>query len=345
MTQLLFDARYMFGIQARKDLYKSSRLQRERTDIEIKYAVTKAYFQAEAAQESKSLLVENMKLVDKLLSDTKAVFGQGLTEELDVNRLELAQATLQSQITLQNQMAEIGLANLKFQMGAPMGDDIILTDKLDALKSNLTLSTENKFDVKNRVEYDLLNTGIILQGFNVAQKRSGYYPSLGGFLNYNWSVQTQNFSDMFKGQATYDAMGNINGHVTPWYPTGIIGLSLKVPIFDSGLKMAQVKQLKIDQLKLVNDFENFKNAAQLQFQSAQSTYNSALADEVISEKTLALSQKIFNTNSIKFKSGVGSSFELQQTEQEYATDQIKHMQSIMNLLIAKSDLDKAMGVK
>ncbi|MDB5284173.1 MAG: transporter, partial [Bacteroidota bacterium] len=173
LNQLLFDARYIFGIQARKDLYKTSRLAKEATDIDIKYAVTKAYYQAEAAQESKALLQENLKLIDKLLGDAKAVFGQGLSEELDVNRLELAQATLQSQINLQNQLAEVGLANLKFQMGEPLSDDIIITDKLDDLKAGLTLSTENKFDPKNRVEYNQLNTAIILQGFNIAQKRSG----------------------------------------------------------------------------------------------------------------------------------------------------------------------------
>ncbi|MDB5281891.1 MAG: outer rane efflux protein, partial [Bacteroidota bacterium] len=159
----------------------------------------------------------------------------------------------------------------------------------------------------------------------------GYYPSLNGFLNYNWGVQEEKFGDMFIGKN--------------WFPTGIIGLSVKVPIFDSGLKWAQVKQTKVDQLKLVNDLDNFKNAAQLQYQSAQSSYNTALSDEVISQKTLDLSKKIFNTNSIKFKSGVGSSFELQQSEQEFATNQLKHMQSIMNLLVAKSDLDKALGVK
>ena len=94
-----------------------------------------------------------------------------------------------------------------------------------------------------------------------------------------------------------------------------------------------------------NDFENFKNAAELQYQSAQTTFNSALADEVNSQKTMGLSKKIFNKNQIKFTEGVGSSFELVQSETDYVTNQLKYTQSIMNLLNAKADLDKAIGVK
>jgi len=330
LTQLFFDARYMFGIKARKELYLTSALQSDLTDQQVRNNVTKAYCQAEAAQEAKGLLTDNMKIVEKILSDTRVVFAQGLTEETDVDRLELAKANLQSQITMQNSMADVAIANLKFQMGVSVDDVVILKDKLDDLK-NSAVPQQNKFDVQNRTEYKLLNTGIVLKGYDVAQRRSGYYPSLAGFLNYSGNVQTQEFGDMFKG--------------SNWYPQGIVGIKLNVPIFDSGLKMAQVKQAKLEQVKLKNDLENFKNAAKLQYESAQSSYNAALEDEVNSQKALDFSKKIYDRNQIKFKQGAGSSFELEQSEQEYTTNVLKHIQSIMNLLNAKADLDKAMGTK
>ena len=330
LTQLFFDARYMFGIKARKELYLTSQLQSNLTDQQIRNNVAKAYYQAETAQEAKSLLTDNMKVVEKILSDTRAVFAQGLTEDLDVTRLELAQATLQSQITMANSQADVAMANLKFQMGVSLDDMVILKDKLDDLKAS-AIPDQTKFDPKNRIEYTLLSTGIILKGYEVESKKSGYYPSLAGFLNYSGNVQTQEFGDMFKA--------------TNWYPQGIVGIKLNVPIFDSGLKYAQVQQTKMEQLKLKNDLENFKNASKLQYQSAESTYNAALADEVTSQKTLDLSKKIFDRNQAKFKLGAGSSFELEQSEQEYSTNILKHIQSVMNLLAAKADLDKAMGVK
>ncbi len=330
LSQLIFDGRYLFGLQARKELYLSSRLQSDMSDQDIKNTVTKAYCQAEAAQEAKSHLLENQKIIEKILGDTRAVFAQGLTEELDVNRLELAKTNLDMQINQQNSMAEVALANLKFQMGLDLDANIILKEKLSDLRANL-VPQQNTFDPKSRVEYQLLSSAVTLQGYKLKAQRSGYYPSLGGFLNYSGNVQTQAFGDMFKG--------------SNWYPQGIVGIKLNVPIFDSGLKYAQVRQIKMEQMKAQNNLDNFKNAANLQYQAALSTYNAALGDEVNAQKTLDLSKKIYDTNQAKFKQGAGSSFELQQSEQEYTTNELKQIQSIMSLINAKADLDKAMGVK
>lgn len=330
LTQLLFDTRYVFGLKARKALLLSSRLQSDLSDQDIRTNITKAYCQAEAAQEAKSHLLDTKKVIDKLLDDTRAVFVQGLAEELDVNRLELAKANLEMQINQQNNMAEVALANLKFQMGLSLSEVIILKDKLDDLRTTI-VPQQNTFDPKSRVEYKLLSNAVTLDDFNMRSKRSGYYPSLGGFLNYSGNVQTQAFSDMFKG--------------SNWYPQGIVGIKLNIPIFDSGLKYAQVQQIKMEKLKTQNNLDNFVNAANLQYQSAMSNFNAALGDEISAQKTLALSKKIYDTNQAKFKEGAGSSFELQQSEQEFTTNQLKQIQTILNLLSAKADLDKAMGAK
>ena len=75
---------------------------------------------------------------------------------------------------------------------------IILKDKLADLR-NTAVPQQSNFDPKNRVEYQLLSTAVTLQGYKLKAQRSGYYPSLAGFLNYSGNVQTQAFSDMFKG--------------------------------------------------------------------------------------------------------------------------------------------------
>lgn len=343
-SQLVFDSRYFFGIKATKDLMKTSRLSTQLSEQDVRYNVTKAYYQAQSAKEANALLQSNLELVSKLVKDTRAVYKQGLIEELDVNRLELIEANLQSQINMQNQLAELALNNLKYQMGLALNDNVVLTDNLDELKGNLTLDAGVKFDASQRVEYELLNTAIRLKGYDMAQKRSGYYPSMVAFLSYGWTAQTDKFSDIFKTTKTTYPDGYVQKN-SPWYSQGLVGFSLKLPIFDSGMKMAQVKQAKLEQQKSINDLENFKNAADLQFRAAQTTYNTALAEEVNSKRALDLSEKIFKKNQAKFQQGVGSSFELTQSETEYTTNQLKHIQSVLNLLNAKADLDKALGKK
>jgi len=343
LSQLVFDARYFIGVKATKDLLLTSRLTTETTDQDIKNTVTKAYYQAEAAQEAKSLLQDNMKAVDKLLDDTRKVFEQGLTEELDVNRLELAKATLESQINIQNRMADVAVANLKYQMGLKLSDEIILRDKLADLKANAGIVLENKFDPSMRPEFQLLTTSVKLHKYDMARDKAGYYPYINAFLNYSENSQSTTFSGIFHAQTITE--NGITTKISSWYQQGLVGFSIKVPIFDSGLKNAQIKQAKVEMDKAVNQLDDFKNASQLQFQVAQSTLNSAIADEAISQRSLDLSKKIYDRNQVKFTNGVGSSFELEQSEQDYTTNLLKHVQSLTNLLNAKADLDKAMGVK
>ncbi|MFM2306376.1 MAG: hypothetical protein RLZZ367_1045 [Bacteroidota bacterium] len=332
VNQLFFDGRYVFGVKAAKELMLTARLQSQMNDVDVKYAVMKAYYQAAAASEAKALLQENLKVVEKLTADMRATFQQGLIEELDVNRLELAQATLESQIALQNQLAEVALANLKFQMGMPLGEELILKDHLTELKASVQVQDATKqFDARNRAEYPLLESAIKLKGYDMRQKRVQYFPSLYGFLSYSWNSQAQSGADILKKDS--------------WFDQGLVGLTLKVPIFDSGSKLAQVKQAKLEQQKSINDFENFKSAADLQYRAAQSSFSSALTDETNTRKAQELSKKIFDRNTVKYKEGVANSFELQQSEQEFVTNQLKYIQSTLNLLNTKADLDKALGVK
>lgn len=342
LTQLVFDARYFFGIKATKDLMRASRLSVSMSEQDVRYNVIKAYYQAQAANEAKAYLNTTLKQVQKLLADTRSVYKEGLIEEMDVDRLELVEANLQSQISMQNRMAEVAISNLKFQMGMNLTDELILKDQLDELKKDLLLAGESGFDVTKRVEYDLLNTAIKLKGYDVAQKRSGYAPFLAAFLSYGWSAQTNQFNDIFTRETRVYPDGDVR-RVSPWFSQGLAGFSLKIPIFDSGQKFAQVKQAKIEQQKSMNDLENFKNGAELQYQVAVANYNSALADEVNTAKAMQLSEKIFRKNQIKFKEGVGSSFELVQSEQDLTANQLKHIQSTLALLNAKAELDKAIG--
>lgn len=344
VSQLIFDGRYFIGLKATKDFTKTARLQKDLTDVEVIYNVKKAYYQAAAANEAVTKLNDNLKLVEKLLSDTREIFKKGLIEELDVDRLALAETQLQSQITLQSQLAKVATDNLKFQMGMNLSDELILKENLEDLRAQITVDAEQKFDVTKRTENELLETAIRIRGYDVAQRRSGYFPSMFAFLNYGWQAQGNSFSGLFKSTTTTYPDGDTRKH-TQWFDQGLVGLTLKLPIFDSGSRLANMKQAKLDQQKTINDLENFKQAAELQFRASNSQFTSALIDEANNKRATELSEKIFKTNQIKYKEGLGSSFELVQSENENATNHLKRIQSILTLLNAKADLDKALGIK
>lgn len=344
VSQLIFDGRYFIGLKATKDFTKVARLQKDMSEQDVKYNVMKAYYQAAAAGEGAAKLGENLKLVQRLLTETRAIFNEGLIEELDVDRLALAESQLQSQITLQTQMARIALDNLKFQIGMKLSDELLLKDNLEDLRAQVLIETPDNFDPAMRVEHELLETTIRIRGYDYQQRKSGYFPSMFGFLNYGWQAQAGSFGDFFKSTTTTYPDGDTRKS-NPWFDQGMVGVTLKIPIFDSGARLANMKQAKIEGLKTRNDLENFKNASELQFRVAVSSFESALIDEANNSRSSQLSEKIFKTNEIKYKEGVGNSFELVQSENDNATSHLRRIQSILNVLNAKADLDKALGVK
>lgn len=342
LSQLLLDGRYFIGLKATRDFLKVARLQKDLSDQDIRYNVMKAYYQAQAAKESQQYLEEVKVLVEKLTSDTRKIYKEGLTEELDVNRLELTLSNLESQLNITEKMATVALANLKFQMGLDLGSEIILTDKISDLRAKMDPSVLPNFEPSKRLEYQLLETVTRVRHYDTQQRRSGHFPSLVAFLNYGWQSQVDNFSNFFKSREVSYPDGDVRKK-SNWYQTGLVGIKLSIPIFDSGNKMAQTQQGKIDEQKSKNDFDKFKQASALQFQSSQAFFAQALSEEQYSQKSVELSQKIFTKTNIKFKEGVGNSFELVQAQQDLIQNRLKFIQAQLNLLNTKADLDKAIG--
>jgi outer membrane protein TolC len=337
LTQLIFDGRYFIGLKATKDFTRTAYLTKAVSDQDVRYNVKKAYYQAQAAQQAQSLLRENLSIVEKLVADTREVYKAGFIEELDVDRLELILANLQNQIQTQTQLAEIAMANLKFQIGMSMKEQIVLTERLNDLREKVQPVTSD-FTPSKRPEYELLQTAIRIRGYDVKQREAGYYPSLVGFVNYSGSSQVNDFNTIFQSNSAAASGNN-------WFQTGIVGLSLKVPIFDSGSRNANVKQAKIEQEKTKNDFDNFMKGLELQIKVSETTYTSSLYEEQNTQKSLTLSEKIYNKSRIKFKEGLGSSFELVQAEQDFTTNQLRKIQATLGVLNSKADLDKAQGVQ
>ena len=164
------------------------------------------------------------------------------------------------------------------------------------------------------------------------------------FLNYGWQAQVNNFSDFGRKREVRYPDGDVIKR-SPWFESGIVGLKLSIPIFDSGNKMASVQQAKIDEQKQRNDLEKFEQGAALQVQSSQAFFVQSINEENITKKSVELSEKIFNKTNVKFKEGIGNSFELVQAQQDLIQNKLKLIQAQLSLLNNKADLDKALGVR
>ncbi len=325
---LLFDGSFFVGLQAAK-LYKELiTRQSEVTREELATNVAKAYLGVISAQKNKELLSDNIRNLEKTLDESNQIYEQGFIEKLDVDRLVLSLNNLNVEEEKVNSLIEVSKNVLKFSMGIPIETPIEVTDKIEEIivsEYDQLSVMDVQYSLDDRSEYIALQTADQLNELNIKRIKYQYLPVLRGFGSYSQILQGNQLSG------------------GSWFPTTIVGLTLQVPIFDGFDKAARMDRAKIARDKHLLQMDNLDKAISMEVKNAKLNYLNALKTLSSANENEELAQDIYDTALIKYREGVGSSFEVTQAERDLYTSQGNYINALYGLLIAKIDLEKAMG--
>lgn len=326
-SQLLFNGSYFLGVQASKQYAELVKAQMEKSKTDVERDVTKAYLTVLSTMQTKEILTESKKRIDKTLSDLIEINKQGLNEKLDVDRLRLSQSTIIQQTEQLEATIKVLMSLLNLQMGYDVNKPIQLTSTLDELNKKFAVNVYEKtqFDVNNKMEYKLISKGIELQRMNVKANKMAYYPTLAGFGTFQYTGQNK----------TLD--------FPKYYQTVIVGLQLNVPVFDGFSKDSKIKQAKYSLSQYENNRAMIQNALAMAYINAQTGLQNAQRQFELSKQSLALAETIYNTTALKYKEGVGSSFELTTAESDLQNAKIQNILAQYNLINAVFELKTALG--
>ncbi|MFN0215856.1 MAG: TolC family protein [Saprospiraceae bacterium] len=333
LNQLIFNNSYLIGLRAAKYYRQYIDNQLAVARQTIRNNVTDAYLPALLISENLSILDKNIANLEKLFSDTKAINKAGFAEQLDVDRLELSLSTLRSERGNLARQREIVVNTLKFQMGMMVGNEINLSDNVEVLlasSGDADLSSPANFMA--RPEYLLLLKGRDLSGIQVDLYRKPWMPTVAGFLQWQPSYQG--------GFGSKDSDGFNN-----WYyiSSAVGGISVSIPIWDGGGTKAKKERAIISAQTVDIQKQMLENAITLELDAARKLYLNAQERVANQEKNLLLAQRIYDTTQTKYKAGVGSSFEVTQSESGLYTAQQGLLQARFDLLSSKVAIKKAMG--
>lgn len=328
--QLLFDGTFFLGLKAASEFVNISTLMQSKSEIDVKEGVIKAYYMALISNENVGQLDQSLANINKLKNETQALYDAGFAEKLDVDRLILSAANLEININNLKNQAALAKKVLLNAMGVDVNQPIELTSKLPSYSvQNFALNYGADFNLENRIEYKLLQQQQSLNELEVKRWKMGYYPSLYAGFNYGWQ--------------TFGTQGNFNELGDTWYPNGMYSLSLNVPIFDGFYKKAKVDQSKLEIAKTSNTIAQLTNGINLELSQARTQYVNAIKTLELQGKSVKLAESIYNTTAIKFKEGVGSSFEMITAESDLTTAKTNYLNALYDLSVAKINLDKTLG--
>ena len=131
-SQQLFDGSYLIGLKAAKVYQELSKKQTQQAEIDVVEQVSKAYYSTLVARSRLALLARNVRRLDTVLYQTNQTFKAGFAEKLDVDRLRVQRNNLVVEQQKAQRLTELSIALLKFQMGLPQAQPVVLTDSLNA---------------------------------------------------------------------------------------------------------------------------------------------------------------------------------------------------------------------
>ena len=95
-----------------------------------------------------------------------------------------------------------------------------------------------------------------------------------------------------------------------WFNTGIIGLKIDVPIFNSGAKFFKVQQSRIELKQARNNQRKAEQGLKLQFSQAKSEFKSAFDIYKNTKNNMKLSKEVFDKTLEKYKEGIYKCFNI-----------------------------------
>ncbi len=334
INQLLFQPDVFVAYKAREKVLDFKAANTAVAEVKAKEAVHKAYYSVLIAQKQKEVLVSTVERLVKVNGEMSEMLKAGFIERLDVDKLSVSINNAQTAINQLDNAITISSSLLKNTIGVSDKDSLILTEQLDVNQIKALLVTkEDNFNYQLRKEIQLLEIGKNLQNLDLERNKLGNLPTVAAFYDIQRAGQR---NKIFAGP---------DGSGSPWFwnTTGLIGLSVKQPVFDGGQRKNRVAASKLELQKIDNNLQMVKEAIEMEQSIAYASLKNAMLNFDVQERNKLLAQSVFDQTKIKYQSGVGTSFELLQADTELQRAQGNYFQSLYDGYISKINLDKSLG--
>jgi outer membrane protein TolC len=296
-------------------------LKKKKADLEIKETVANSYILALVLEQTRDVLIKSLDNTKKTLFEMQEMYKQGLVENTDVDQIELISLNLTNGISSTNRQIDATYDLIKYQLGMPFTNKLVLTDGLENLASTIDLVSivATQFNVNNNIDYNLVATAETISKIQLKLAKTAYLPTL---------------------TAVYRHSGKVNQPAFDFNPNDVFMVGMTVPIFSSGLRNSRVQQRTMDLQKSVNARNDVANGLNLQYVNTRNELTTAYEKFLNDRKNIELTKRIYDKTIIKFQEGIATSRQITDNLNQYLTAQGSYFNSIFSIISAKNKLDK-----
>ena len=328
LSQILFDGQVFVGLQARATSMEWARKNVEVTEELIKANVHKVYYQLVVGKTQIDLLDANIVRLEKLQHDTKELYKNGFAEKLDVDKVEVQIANLQTEKKKAQGQIINGYYGLKLLMGMPMKEELVLSDTLSDSQIKDGVLEASSYNYTDRKEIQYAELGKKLNEFNIKRYKLSQIPTVS--LSSSWSKNAQRNEFDFFGKGD-------------WYTFSNISLNISVPIFKGFYTKSKIDEARLNLQKTENQLANLKLSIDNEVEIARVNFKTAIEAMDYQKQNMKLAEEVYEQTKKKYEAGLGSNIEITAAQTDLKSAQTNYINALYDAIVARIDYLKAIG--
>jgi outer membrane protein len=329
LNQILFDGQVFVGLQARDASMQFATKNAELTSEIIKANVLKIYYQLVVSRTQLSMLDATIDFVKKNLADTRVLYDNGFREKLDIDRVSVQLANLQTERNKVVNLVSNGYYGLKVLMGMPVQEELVLTDTLSPEMIKEGVLVDVAYNYEDRKEFQVASLGKKLGEYNIRRYRLSQIPTL-------------TFSGLYAKNAQRNTW-NFLSSSQRWFTISNVSVNMTLPIFNGFFTRSKITQSKIELQRTLNEIEGLKHTIDNEVAVAANNFQSALSRMDAQQQNLTLAEKVYQQTKKKYELGLASQTEINLAQNELRSAQTNYVTALSEAIIARIDWQKATG--
>ena len=217
--------------------------------------------------------------------------------------------------------------SMLLMLGADIDAKIELSTPLEEVLdiNHAARLTLGGFKIEDNYDYQLLQQSEKLARRQVTLAWMDFTPTLSAY--YQYSDKT------YFGK---DAGFNMT-------PPNMIGASVSMPIFQSGTRVAKIKNAKIGLMENLNSKHQAEDGLKVQYNQLCHDLVSAIENYTIQRNNLDVTQRVFRNVSEKYTYGHASNREVTNASTDIITAQSNYIQAVLSIVQAQVALENLLG--
>jgi len=326
-SQVIYNNDVLLASKASKysrEYYKDNTLS---SQINVVSDVSKAFFDVLLSQKQLDITNEDITRLQRSLKDATNRYQAGVSDKTDFKQATIALNNSVATRKSTEEAIKSKTAYLKQIMGVAGPNTLALAFDSSRYEQEVAIDTSQVLDVNNRIEYRLLQASKALKTLNVDYYHYGFLPSLSAVGSYNYAYFNHNFSPLYSNA----------------YPTGYVGLTLNLPIFQGGKRLQNLSKARLQVERTDLDIVNTKNSLNTEYVQALAGYKSNYTSYKLVRENVDLAKDVYKIVSLQYREGVKTYLDVIVAQSDLRTAELNYYNALFQLLASKIDLQKALG--